>query len=779
MLSCQPKHFVVIVFSCLFVLCCASAVSAPNALIHESSPYLQQHAQNPVHWQPWQAAVLSRARQQQKIIFLSIGYSSCHWCHVMEAESFENPTIAAILNQHFVSIKVDREELPAVDALFMRAVITQKGTAGWPLNVFLTPEGDFFYGGSYYPPQEFTQLLNNIAGQWKKQPEKIRQMASDFARQLKSSAKVARHRALQLEDLHTVIKAFAEQHDSLQGGFSIAPKFPDENILLLFLQYVAQRVPNISPNPDIRSSDLLEMVQLTLDAMANGAIYDHVGGGFHRYTIDDNWHIPHFEKMLYNQAQLTRVYLYAWKFFKKPLYLQVARNTLNFVLTQMRQHRGFVSAIDADSRKSAAHQPEEGIYYLWQLRQLSSVLSARELEFFLAIYDVSEKGNYPEAGIGENIIYRHTSLQDYASETAQTLAQVIERNQQIMNKLHRFRKKRPQPHYDRKIITAWNAQMVSTLVLASQILQDKSYLQHAIEMMAYLLKHHIDKDTHLLWRHGIVVDGKLRTPVLASLEDYAYLLNALIDLYDVTTQTVYLDQAEKLFQQVKKLFYDKKSGVFFQNNPLQGVRLKQPVIDHQDGAMASANAMMIQFLMKLVKRIRDQQKMLALQSVIESMSDYFGAIIQKNSLAFPYFSKVLLQKFMPITENIQYAANGHLKIQMSQKSLGDLSQIHFRFTLDPDWHINSFQPLQKNLIATQLQLLDGRGQAVDFNWLQRPQAVIKKKGFSPTPLSLFEGRFEFLISVKNKADTPLWASLRLQSCSHEVCLAPQTLYFRI
>ncbi len=416
-----------------------------NRLILEDSPYLLQHAHNPVDWHPWGAEAFEVAKRENKPIFLSIGYSTCHWCHVMEKESFENPAIASVINQHFIAIKVDRERRPDVDKTYMNAVMLLTGSGGWPMSSFLTSDGNPFFGGTYYPPDLFKNLLLRVAEVWSQQREQLMaqgERVSVAVSQLTShQAKVG---SLGKDAVLRATTDILSTHDPIRGGFGKAPKFPQES-QLLFLLNEAERNDN---------EQALEALRVTLDAMSRGGIYDQVGGGFHRYSTDDRWLVPHFEKMLYNQAHLGRVYLRAWRLTGDPLYRRIATQTFDYVLRDMTSPDGaFYSATDADS------EGEEGIYFLWSTDQISKSLSPPDAELAIALFGVTDNGNFE----GRNILHMPMPLDDFAKQNNLTTNELLMRLDTIRKQLYLSRESRELPLRDEKIITAWNGMMISSL----------------------------------------------------------------------------------------------------------------------------------------------------------------------------------------------------------------------------------------------------------------------------------------------------------------------------
>lgn len=561
----------------------ASVLVHTNRLAHETSPYLLQHAHNPVDWYPWGAEALDRARKENKPIFLSIGYSSCHWCHVMEHESFEDPGTADALNARFIAIKVDREERPDLDEIYMTAVQMITGSGGWPLNVFLTPDLKPFFGGTYFPPEErhgmasFRQILNLIAETWETNPDRILSSAEDLAVRVRMLAEPAPAGGeLSFESAAArAVETLQRDFDPRWGGFGRAPKFPPAAaVALLMRRYVK------SPDPVI-----LRMITLTLDRMAQGGVYDQIGGGFHRYSVDERWLVPHFEKMLYDNAQLSRVYVEAWQLTHKPLYRRIAVETLDYVLRDMTDPRGgFYSAEDADS------EGREGKFYVWTPNEIRDVLGEKDGALFLEAYGVTATGNFE----GTNIL--HLSPQNLRGGgpgartepdegAGEALEQTVERLTPLRFRLLDERARRPRPGRDEKALAAWNGMMISGLARAYAALGEKRYLRAAEKAAAFVLSEMTAPDGGLLrvWRQGAA-----KQP--AFLDDYAELSNGLVDLYEATFNLRWLDWAETLVQAMIRNFWDEKDGAFFFTSPGRDADLLVHTKPFYDGVVPSGNS---------------------------------------------------------------------------------------------------------------------------------------------------------------------------------------------
>ena len=556
-----------------------------NRLAQEKSPYLLQHAHNPVDWYPWGEEAFDRARSLERPIFLSVGYSTCHWCHVMERESFENETTAAILNEHFVPVKVDREERPDVDRVYMLYVQATTGSGGWPMSVWLTPDLEPFYGGTYFPPDNrhgrpgFPQLLERIAGIWKQDRERVVESGRAVLEELRRQAaeapgsRVAGTGALERGYLH-----FRRSFDPEHGGFGGAPKFPQPSILRFLLREHART----------GEREALDMAVRTLGAMARGGMHDHLAGGFHRYSVDERWFVPHFEKMLYDQAQLASAYLEAYQASGQAPLAAVARGIFDYVLTGMTSPEGgFYSAEDADSVADPA-RPEvigEGAFYVWSRNEIEAVLGAEAAAEFCRTFGVEAAGNVAEDPHGEfggkNILSVAAGGDVAGLEEARRL-------------LLEARRSRIRPRLDDKILTGWNGLMISALALGAQVLEEPAHLVAARRAADFVLARlwHFQTGT-LLRRYR---DGEAAVPGFS--DDYSFFVQGLIDLYEAGFEDRYLAEAVRLTERQLALFEDREAGGLY--SAAEGdSRLVMRLKDDHDGAEPSANSVAALNLLRL------------------------------------------------------------------------------------------------------------------------------------------------------------------------------------
>jgi hypothetical protein len=556
-----------------------------NQLAQETSPYLLQHKDNPVDWYPWGDQAIAKARQEEKPIFLSIGYSACHWCHVMEHESFENKAIADVLNAHFVSIKVDREERPDLDQIYMNAVQMLTGHGGWPMSLFLTPDLKPFYGGTYWPPQAsrgmpgFDQILAAIHQAWQERREQAIEGAEHLTQQLHKVG-LSDSESLDRQPSRDLVDDAATQmrraHDPAYGGFGSAPKFPQAMALQLLLRHWKRSGQKSS----------LEVVRLTLDHMASGGIYDHLGGGFSRYSVDARWLVPHFEKMLYDNALLGGAYLDAYLATGEKAYEHVVREILNYVLRDMTDPAGgFYSTEDADSEGS------EGLYYTWTPDEIKAVLGSEKAVTFSRVYGVSEEGNFE----GRNILHLARTIEQSARVLDRDEHELHEELAESRAKLLAARAARVRPERDDKVLVAWNGLMIDTLARAGAALAEESYIK-AAEAAARFLSSKLRRDDGRLlhtWRNGF---AKLD----AYLDDYACLADGLISLYEATFDEHWLAESVALIDVLLSKFADHESGGFF-FTAIDHETLIARTKDFTDASTPSGNGVAATALLRLGK----------------------------------------------------------------------------------------------------------------------------------------------------------------------------------
>lgn len=554
----------------------------PNQLIHETSPYLLQHSNNPVNWYPWGETALQKAREENKPIFLSIGYAACHWCHVMEHESFENPAIAELLNRDFISIKVDREERPDLDSIYMNAVVAMTGQGGWPMSIFLTPQGEPFYGGTYFPPARrygmpaFSEVLNAASKSWKNDPVEIHRVAVDLTHHIQESSAwdIQAGEALRPTVIQQATQALLNTYDWNAGGWGRAPKFPQPMSIDFLHMQVSRGVTKAG-----------EAAAHALERMSRGGLYDVVGGGFHRYSTDDAWLVPHFEKMLYDNAQLALAYLHSFLITGNIFFRQVCTETLDFILGEMTDPQGgFYSSLDADS------EGEEGKYYLWTSAEIEQCLSdQQDRQLVYQVYPVQEGGNFD----GKTILQRTGSIEEAARQVNLPVMDLLNRLSQIHKQLLEHRLTRIRPATDDKVLVSWNALALRAFAEAARYLNRPDYLDAARKNASFLLRE-LYPDNGLLrsWR-----DGQARHP--AFLEDHAGLIIALLELYQTDSNPLWFQSAQRLANSMQSAYQDPKGG-FFDTRSEHGELILRPK-DIQDNATPSGNALAAGALLRLAE----------------------------------------------------------------------------------------------------------------------------------------------------------------------------------
>jgi uncharacterized protein YyaL (SSP411 family) len=587
-----------------------------NRLIHEKSPYLLQHAHNPVDWFPWGEEAFQKAKNENKPIFLSIGYSTCHWCHVMERESFENEAIAKIMNEHYVCIKVDREERPDVDQIYMNAVMMLTGQGGWPLNLFLTPDLKPFYGGTYFAPDArygrpgFPSVLEDVRRAWRTKPEEIEKAGQQLASVIARPSAQTSGEALNEKILDLAREQLESGFDPKDGGFRGAPKFPPA-MAIQFLLRLHQKTGD---------REILPLVEVTLDKMSWGGIYDQVGGGFSRYSTDDEWLVPHFEKMLYDNALLSRAYLEAYQVTGKEEYARVAREIFNYLSRDMTSPEGgFYSAEDADS------EGEEGKFYVWTPSELKRILGEEDGMAFCNLYGASEAGNFE----GQNILH----LKGPLSEALQTLGRDEKGWEGVRKKVLAERSKRIRPHLDDKILTSWNSLMISSLCYGYQVLGDDAYLETAKKASDF-----IDKN---LFKNGRLLASYRNGPsdIQGYIDDYAFYQAAQLDLYESTFEPAYFKKAVGLEKDMASLFWDEKGGGYFFTGSDQkdAHRLLARTKDSHDGVIPSGNSLAALSLYRLAEWTGDPQYRNRADEILKA----FSALLSQGPMNYP----LMLQAF--------------------------------------------------------------------------------------------------------------------------------------
>ena len=602
----------------------------PNRLANEKSPYLLQHAHNPVDWYPWGEEAFAKAKEEDKPIFLSIGYSTCHWCHVMERESFEDSEVAAELNKGFVAVKVDREERPDIDHVYMTVCQALTGQGGWPLTVIMTPEKKPFFAGTYFPKSGrhgmpgLIEILQQVAGVWEKKRGKLVQSGDEITQVLNSGAFSGKPGELSDDVSDQAFNQLFRRFDSTYGGFGRAPKFPSPHNLTFLLRYYHVH----------RNKEALEMVEKTLEQMYKGGIFDHIGFGFSRYSTDQKWLVPHFEKMLYDNAVLAIAYLESYQLTKKEVYRKVAEKIFSYVLRDMTSPQGgFYSAEDADS------EGEEGRFYIWDPEEIKEILGDEKGDFYCRLYDITEHGNFEGKNI-PNLIGRN--LNEISAEE-QSLAE------ECREELFRAREKRVHPYKDDKILTAWNALMIVALALGSRILRDDDYLKAADKALKFISNNLVDRDGRLLARYR---DGEAAYP--AYLDDHAFLVWALLEMYETSYEPEYLKQAVSINGAMLELFWDDENGGLYMTGK-EALELPARPKEVYDGALPSGNSVAAHNLLRLAALTGDN----IYEEKAAAIFKAFGGDADAHPAGYTHFLQAYLYWQSPTREIVIVSKTGN------------------------------------------------------------------------------------------------------------------------
>lgn len=570
-------HYILLVFG--FFACSQNPTKMPNtnALVHESSPYLLQHAHNPVNWYPWGEEALSLAKKQNKLLIISIGYAACHWCHVMENESFEDTLVAEVMNENFVSIKVDREERPDVDQVYMNAVQLMTGGGGWPLNVVALPDGRPVWGGTFFRKDDWVSILNQISEQYAKAPQKFEEYADNLTQGIRAMDQIALqagHKSFEVVQLDALVSNWKKQFDNELGGRKNPPKFMMPNSLNFLLRFGVQNF----------DSEVTEFVKLTLRKMAFGGLYDRVGGGFARYSTDAHWHIPHFEKMLYDNAQLVSLYANAYKWNPDSLYKQVVTETLSFIEREMTDASGgFYSSFDADS------EGEEGTFYVWRKDELKNLLKG-DFEAFSLVFNVNDYGYWED---DKYVLIRTLTDEEAAEKLDISVSSLREKIVFWQKLLFEARQKRTPPPLDDKVLTGWSALMITAYAHAYQTFGEENYRQAALKAAQFIKQKQTRADGGL-WRN--YKSGK--SSINAFLEDYALTIEAFIKMYEITADESWINSADAYAQYVHKHFSQEKLPFFYFTSD-EDVALVSRSVETSDNVIPSSNSVMAKNLFLL------------------------------------------------------------------------------------------------------------------------------------------------------------------------------------
>ncbi len=734
----------------LFVMGVASVASASgvpsgklaasgkaNRLAEEASPYLRQHAKNPIDWYPWGKEAFDKARRENKPILLSVGYSTCYWCHVMERESFSAADVAALLNKHFVAIKVDRERRPEVDEMYMLATEILNRAGGWPNNVFLTPELKPFAAITYLPKAQFKDLLANINQHWQTNPGPIMGQSEQVADVIAAymSNRVAA-RTITPALLKSLVKQATQNFDVFHGGIGVAPKFPQESLLLFLLEQAERNL-----NDRAR-----EVALTTLDNMLRGGIRDHVGGGFHRYAVDPAWRVPHFEKMLYNQALVAMALVRAFRISGAVRYRTGLVELLEFVRRDMQLAGGaFATAFDAES-KTGSGEKKEGAFYVWTPGEVKRVLGDKDGALAMRYLGITADGNFhgssiphldPDAGTGGAQLAKLTALK---------------------SRLNAARAGRDAPLRDDKVLTGWNALMIHGFADAAIALASKKYRDVASAAARFVWREHFERPGEL---RRFSFEGAAR--LSATQPDYALLASAFVRLYDSSGDAVWLQRAEQLADAMHIRFLDREAGDYVMartDDPIPPAKVRT------DQPLPSGNAAALELYARLARRTLSPDHRQRAHDLLAAVS---GAAVQAP-ISSGYALKAADELLRGELGGVQYLGNGQVRVQLKRGG-GGLPRLEIKIA--DGWHINGHRPLEDHFVATVVGLAgpgDPQPSAVGY-----PEAVVRKLGFSDKPMALYEGQVVIPVTLAKSGRAPRALTITAQACSDKICLDPETL----
>lgn len=759
-------------------------VQHTNRLIHETSPYLLQHAHNPVDWYAWEPEAFEAARSQNKPIFLSIGYSTCYWCHVMERESFENEQIAREMNKRFISIKVDREERPDVDQLYMTAVQVLTRQGGWPLSVFLAPDLRAFYGGTYFPPVDsagrpgFLTIMRAIDDAYQHRLADVESTCAqltDLLQQLAEPQPPDSPLTIDRPFIAELVERSTADFDAANGGFGPAPKFPRQTLLEMLLVYLRE-TPDDDSEPRIKNqkSRISAMLQGTLDAMADGGIRDHLGGGFHRYATDPRWMIPHFEIMLYDNAMLAWVYTEAFRQTDELRYARVARGILDFVLREMTSPDGaFYTAFDAEV------DAQEGAYYLWTASQIEQVLGPDNARLFNRVYGLERGPNFadPHHGTGrpeKSVLYLPEPLEKAAAGLGMSAEELDAKLAPLRRKLFEARRLRKAPALDTKVLTGWNALMVRALAYAGQVLDEQRYVQAAAKASDHLLQAHLSPQG-TLWHSSRQGQAKIG----AFLDDYAFLIQALLELNNLTGQEYRKQQAAALATQMEERFGDAEgNGFFFTAEDQRDLIVRQKVV--ADSPLPSGNAVAAMALLDLEDNELAHDTIAAFARHLEGTPDSVSALIEAAILYLRNNEPIAVSPGPWRGEaqeppSPQQVAAGVVSLDATWISP---TELHVRVGILDTFHLNAHQTAS-GLVGTQLAV-SGES-AADVIHIDYPPGEERSFAFAEQPLRIYSGAVTLAVRFQRDmtARPPLRMALSYQACNENACFPPVSKVFEV
>jgi uncharacterized protein YyaL (SSP411 family) len=697
-----------------------------NALIKQNSPYLLRHATNPINWKPWSNEVFSQAKAQNKLVFLSIGYSTCHWCHVMEQDSFVKQDIAKLLNQHFIAVKVDRESHPAIDELYTEALTQVTGSSGWPITGVLNEKGEPVFINAFLPHDKLKRLLTRLHDRWQKNSTYLNLNAANLMSLVRQRHSNDPQAKWDPKTLAKTVQKVIRQLDNVEGGFTGKPKFPTEAMLIFLLDELTR-----NDNPV-----LSDLVELHLDKMSAKGLYDSIHGGFHRYSTDSQWLVPHYEKMLYNQGQLLMVYAQAAKIYGKPRYKAIVKDTVDFIRQWFYQpNGGLYSAIDAEFRG------QDGAFYLRTAQQLAQVSDTQRKAAGMTTYPF-------EHGDKFGVYFKQPNTQASQSIRKQLAEQLKQK-----------------PHIDKKTITAWNALVIWGLADAWQVLQTPDIKQLSVNLAQSLWSTLYNKSTQQLYRNSF----NHTISELGTLEDYAFFAKAMTRLFDITTDKIWLDRAGLLSKAALSKFKDKDQGFMFTDQH-GGNTLAVNLTKTRDAEVLAAGAVMVEVLQDLWLRTGD----VFYRQQLKGTANHLKGRLSADPLNHLYAAKALNNIEHKNTVSKQYFAGGRGTIELfDAQAVCRGEKLALKVNLQPQWHVNSSTPLQRYLRPTKVTF---NTQEPAYN-VDYPKGERVQLGFQKDPLEVYQQQFELNLSHQGKTSKATRFQVDLQACSDKVCLLPEKLSF--
>jgi len=757
----------------------------PNRLVNEKSPYLLQHAYNPVEWYPWGEEALAKAKREDKPIFLSVGYSTCYWCHVMEKESFEDPDVAEILNEHYIAVKVDREERPDVDEQYMLATQLMTGHGGWPNSIWLTPNGSPWMAGTYFPKRQFMDILTQMADIWDERREQVDAQARQMAAAIESAGKFAGSPGGELTpaQIDQAVAQLIARFDPLYAGFGSAPKFPPHGTLQLLLAQSART----------GDEDLLAPATRTLDAMWLGGIHDHIGGGFHRYSTDAEWLLPHFEKMLYDNAQLLRTYAQAYALTNNPRYRRAVEDIAGWVEREMTSPEGaFYSAIDS------GEVGKEGEVYVWTLAEIKEVLGDQDADLFATVYHIEKRGNFHEESTGKrtgaNIPHLQTPIDEIALQPDESSKALPKRLAKMREALLARRETREPPHKDDKVLTSWNGLMIEALAFAGRQLDNPEYTQAAARAADFILQKMRHEDGVLLRSYR---DG--RAEQKGFLDDYAFFIQGLLELYRATGETRWLSDAEALGEALIDDFEDPERGGFFYTSEEHEALIMRSKGLTGGGNLPSPNGVAAQALLELSELSGKPHYAEAAARTLQSLADLMTRrpFAQEHLLiaaaeylaTTPETTLALTEEANPTPVSSRAEVTQRVKpvtIKAHTSSLeatpGQRLQITVAIEIDDGWHLYGSNPDIDFLVPTTVELRPS--DAFSPGEVVVPDPTRKRDPILQQAVNSYTGTIRFnlpvAVSPQAKAGTSyLEILVRTQACEQTRCLPPEETTIRI